>query len=78
MPPKRSQNRQKNTEQKGRLLLAIQSIQNSQTTFLRDVVRQFDISEVTLRRRMKGVINRAETRVNNYKLTQIEEQLLVK
>ena len=76
MPPIRSQSSQKRIEQEGRVLLAIQSYQNGKKCSLRQLARDFDIPDRTLRRRMAGVKCREETRANCQKLTELEEQTL--
>jgi hypothetical protein len=78
MPPKRTESSRNSAHQEGRLLLAIQAIKNKEISSLRDAVRRFNVPEPTLRRRLRGTISRAESRANSYKLTQIEEELLLK
>jgi transcriptional antiterminator len=77
MPPIRSQSSQKRTEQEGRILLAIQSFQNQEKCSIRQLARDFDISVITLRRRISGVKSREESRANNHKLTILEEETLL-
>ena len=76
MPPKRSQNRQKSTEQEGRILLAIQAIQKKEIAAIRAAARIFSVPESTLRARLRGITYRAETRANSSKLTKSEEETL--
>jgi len=78
MPPIRTQSSQKRTEQEGRILLAVQAIQKQEFTSLRGAARCFNVPESTLRTRLRGTKNRAETRANGYKLTEIEEESLLK
>jgi hypothetical protein len=78
MPPIRSQNRQKLAEQEGRILLAIQAIKKQEIPTISQAATQFNIPRTTLRRRLQGTTNRSETRANNHKLTQIEEESLQK
>jgi hypothetical protein len=42
------------------------------------VARRFNVPESTLYTRLRGTKNRAKTRVNSYKLTEIEEGSLLK
>jgi transposase-like protein len=76
MLPIRSQSSQKRAEQEGRILLAIQSYKNGKKGSIRQLARDFDVPERTLRRRIEGVKYRVETRANNQKLTILEEETL--
>jgi predicted RNA polymerase sigma factor len=78
MPLIRTQSSRNSIEQEGRILLAIQAIQNHEISSIREVARRFNIPESTLRTRLRGTKNRAETRANSYKLTEIEEESLLK
>jgi hypothetical protein len=78
MPPIRTQSSRNSIEQEGRILLAIEAYKNKEITSLHEVARQFDVPRTTLRRRLAGSTNRAETRANSHKLTQIEEESLQK
>jgi hypothetical protein len=78
MPPIRTQSSQNRTEQEGRILLAIQAIKNQEIRAIREAARIFEVPETSLRRRLNGSTNRAETRANGHKLTQIEEESLQK
>jgi hypothetical protein len=78
MPPIRTQSSRNCTEQEGRILLAIQAIKNQEISTIQEAARLFNIPRTTLRRRLAGTANRVETRVNSYKLTQIEEESLRK
>ena len=78
MPPIRSQNRQKLTEQEGRILLAIQAIKKQEKLSIREAARIYDIPKSTLYTRIHGVNNRVELRANSFKLTEIEENSLKK
>jgi hypothetical protein len=78
MPPIRSRSSQNSIEQEGRILLAIQDFQNQKISSIRGATRRFKVPEATLRRRLTGVQNRATSRANSYKLTEIEEQSLEK
>jgi hypothetical protein len=78
MLPIRTQSSQNRTEQEGRILLAIQAIKNQEIRAIREAARIFEVPETSLRRRLNGSTNRAETRANSHKLTQIEEESLQK
>jgi transposase-like protein len=78
MPPVRSQSFQKRTEQEGRILLAIQSFQNGKTCSIRQLARDYNIPDRTLRRRISGVKSRVEIHPNGRKLTVLEEETLKK
>ena len=76
MPPIRSQKSRNSIEQEGRILLAIQAIKNQEINVIREAARRFNVSEPTLRRRLRGVQNRVDLRVNSHKLTETEEETL--
>ncbi|OQE11280.1 hypothetical protein PENFLA_c074G06585, partial [Penicillium flavigenum] len=78
MPPIRSQSSRNSIEKEGRILLAIQAIQNKEISAIREAARRFQVPESTLRTRLRGITFRAETRANGHKLTQIEEESLQK
>ena len=73
MPPK-SKN---SIEKEGRVLLAISAIQKQEICSIREAARVFNVSHTIIRRRLNGIINRAEKRANSHKLTQNEEEALV-
>jgi DNA invertase Pin-like site-specific DNA recombinase len=76
MPPIRSRSSQNSIEQEGRILLAIQAIQNKEISSVREVARRFNVPRSTLSTRLNGVQNRAISRANSQKLTDIEEDSL--
>jgi hypothetical protein len=78
MPPIRSRSSNNSAEQEGRILLAIQAFQNKEISSIREAARQFDLPFSSLRNRLTGLKNRSESRANNHKLTEIEEQSLQK
>jgi hypothetical protein len=78
MPPIRSRSSKNSTEQEGRILLAIQDFKNEKISSIREAARCFKVPEATLRRRLRGVQNRAISRANSHKLTELEEQSLEK
>ena len=78
MPPIRSQKAQKSIEQEGRILLAIRAIKNQEISSVRGAARRFEVPESTLRDRLHGHQFKPEARANSHKLTQFEEESLVK
>jgi hypothetical protein len=78
MPPIRSQSSQNREEQEGRILLAIQALKNQEIASTREAARRFNVPNSTLSTRLKGVQNRAISRANSHKLTDIEEESLQK
>ena len=78
MPPIRSQTSRNSIEQEGRILLAIQAIKNQEFSSIREAVRVFNVTRSTLQNRILGRQNRAISRVNSHKLTEIEEESLKK
>ena len=78
MPPIRTQSSQNSMEREGRILLAIQAIKRQEISALREAARRFDVPESTLRTRLRGTTFRAETRANNHKLSETEEESLEK
>ena len=77
MPPIRTRTSRNSIEQEGRLLLAISAIQKKEIAAIREAARQYNVPESTLRTRLRGTTNRAETRANNHKLTKTEEESLI-
>lgn len=76
MPPNRVRSRQDSIQQEGRLLLAIQALKRKEISTIRQAADQFQVPRNTLTRWLRGTTNRAESRANGHKLTQIEEELL--
>ena len=58
--------------------MAIAAIKNKKIQSKREAASVFGVSEATLRNRLKGIKSRSETRANSYKLTDFEEEALVK
>lgn len=65
---------QKSVEQEGRILLAIEDIQNGRLTTIATVARSFNGPRATLAGRMKGIPNLYEARGTGHKFTQLEEE----
>jgi Tc5 transposase-like DNA-binding protein/Psq-like protein len=78
MPPIRSEKSRKSIEQEGRLLLAIQAIQKQEIPSIREAARLFQLPRATLQGRLAGQPHRSDTRANCHKLTELEEQSLLK
>ena len=77
MPPNHSQNARKSTKQEGRVLLALEAIQNKQIPSVTAIATKFNIPRSTLYHHLTGTTNQSKTRANNHKLSEIEEQSLV-
>ena len=78
MPPKRSESSQKLANQEGRILLALDDIKNGRNKSLRAAARLYDIPFSTLQRRATGGSPRADSYHQRYKLSELEEDSLVK
>ena len=77
MPPNRPRSSRNSIEQEGRILLTIQAIKNQEISAIHEAARQFDVPHTTLHCLLAGHTLRSETRANNHKMTQTEEELLV-
>ncbi len=77
MPPKRHQKSRNPSDQEGRVLLAVKAFQNREIPNITEAARRFEVPRSTLRDRVNGHRNRSETRANNHKLTETEEQSLL-
>ena len=64
-------------QQEGRVQLAILAIKNQQISSIREAARQFNMPYTSLYRRLNGYTFRTETRANNHKLTETEEESLL-
>jgi hypothetical protein len=62
----------------GRLSLALQALHDNQIKSLRAAANTYDIPFETLRRRHLGVFSRADTPANSRKLSNNEEQVLIR
>ena len=78
MTPIRSQRSRKSVEQEGRILLAVEAIQKQEIRSLREAARRYIVPYATLRTRRSGITNRVDIRANNHKLTQSEEESLLR
>jgi hypothetical protein len=77
MPLNRSESWQNSTSQEGKVLLALQGLQNGQIRSIRAAAKIYDIPYSTLQARDTGRSSRVDTRASGYKLTQLEEDSLV-
>jgi hypothetical protein len=78
MPPIRNKNPKDSVEQEGRILLAISDFQNGKISTIAQAARIYNVPRTTLRNRLHGTQQRSLIRANNHKLTQFEEESLVK
>jgi hypothetical protein len=76
MPPIRSKSSQKAANQEGKILLALDDIQNGRVNIIRAAARLYEIPHTTLTDRAKGVVSRVDKRPSGYKLTKLEEDSL--
>jgi hypothetical protein len=72
-PPHNTQLGQK----EGRIALAVQAFKQGQFSSLRATAKMYDIPELTLRRRVKGVDARRDSTPINRKLDNTEESTLI-
>jgi hypothetical protein len=78
MPPIRNKNSYNSAEQEGRILLAISDLQNKKISNIGRAAKIYKVPRTTLRDRLKGTQQRSQTRANSHKLTEFEEDSLVK
>lgn len=77
MPSKARQIQKNSKEKEGRAQMAVSALKKAEISSIREAARVYDVSEKTLRRRLRGITARSETRANSHKLTQNEEESLV-
>jgi hypothetical protein len=65
------------SNQEGRILLAIQAIKLGQFQSARVAAVSYDVSYITLHRRIYGMASRRDTTPNSRKLTPIEELAII-
>ena len=63
--------------QEARIRLTIQTIRTNQEMSIRRVVKTYDVSQTTLRDRIKDYIPKTEERKTQHNLTLIEEETFV-
>lgn len=78
MPPIRHKDQSNLQEQEGRLLLAASDLQNKIIPNIERAAKIYNVPRTTLRDRLNGTQERSQTRANNHKLTEFEEESLVK
>jgi hypothetical protein len=78
MPPIRKKDPLKSAQIEGKIQLAISDLKNGRISNIREATRIYEIPRTTLRDRLKGIEYRGEIRANNHKLTQLEEESLIK
>ncbi|EED14100.1 pogo transposable element, putative [Talaromyces stipitatus ATCC 10500] len=78
MPPIRNKNRKNLDEQERQILLAISDLQNGRIQRVAQAARIYEIPRTTLQDRLNGIQQRSLVRANSHKLTQYEEESLVK
>ncbi|KAJ8226388.1 hypothetical protein LV160_009114, partial [Aspergillus fumigatus] len=78
MPPKARINSKNSVEQEGRVLLAVSALKNKEILNIREAARVYNVPYTTLQRRLKGHTFRAELRANGHKMTQNEEDSLIR
>ena len=66
------------TSKEARVILALEAIQNNGKLSLRAVAKLYDIPESTLRHRRSSIPTRRDTPPNSKKLTQSEEEAVVR
>lgn len=77
MPPKGRQISRNSIEKEKRIVLAISTLKNKEIRNIREAARLYNVPHSTLQDRLREIINRLETRVNSYKITQNKEESLV-
>src|SRR5205823_10078038 len=66
------------TSKEARIVLAIQAIQSNAQLSMRSAAKIYDIPESTLRDRLRGRPARRDSKPNSRKLTESEEEALIK
>ena len=61
-----------------RVQMAINAWNEKKTRLILEAAKVYEVPESTLRRRLAGIKSRSETRANGHRLTEVEEQSLVK
>ena len=77
MPLIRTESSQKSANQEGKILLALDDIKNGRIKSIRVAAKLYDLLRSTLQTRAYSVVSRANIRLNNHKLTRLEEESLV-
>jgi hypothetical protein len=78
MPPKVCTNSKNSVEQEGRVLLAVSALKKKEILNIREAARVYNVPYTTLQCCLKGHTFRAESRANSHKMTQNEEESLIR
>jgi hypothetical protein len=78
MPPIRKKDPLESAHTEGRIELAISDLKNGRIRSIREAARIYTVPRTTLQDRLHGVQYQRAIRANNHKLTQFEEESLVK
>jgi hypothetical protein len=78
MPPIRNKNPSKSVEIEGKIQLAISNLKNGNISSTRKAARIYNIPHTTLRARLQGIQYKDKKRANRHKLSEFEEDSLVK
>ncbi|KAF7167176.1 hypothetical protein CNMCM5623_000583 [Aspergillus felis] len=78
MPPKARTNSKNSVEEEGRILLAVSALKKKEILNIREAARVYNVPYTTLQRRLTGHAFRAELRANGHKMTQNEEESLIR
>ena len=64
--------------QESQVILAVQTVRNDPAMTVRRAASIFNVPESTVRDRIKGKRARSDVRVNNTRLTELEEKILIR
>lgn len=78
MPPKRSYSSQKLVEQEGRIQLTISALKKGDIQNVRRAAEVYNIPKSTLHNRVNGQLFRVDLRANSHRLSETQEETLVK
>ena len=78
MPPIRNKTSENSVEQEGRIQLAISDLKNKKIRTISEAARVYSVPRTTLNDRLHGTLMKAEKRANGHKLSENEEESLIK
>ncbi|BCS23639.1 uncharacterized protein APUU_40083S [Aspergillus puulaauensis] len=78
MPPKQHRVSQNLVEQEGRILLTISALKKNEISSTRRAAEVFNMPPSTLRDRLQGRQYRAEQRANSHRLSETQEEVLIR
>jgi hypothetical protein len=78
MPPIRTKKSSNSSEIEGKIQLAISDLKNGKIRSIREAARIYTIPRTTLQDRINGIGYKVETRANGHKLSQNDEESLIK